>query len=259
MRPGNRAASLPNFVLVNASDPLVVLHCNFKGKCHRLYTRDYVWALHLRRLDVVVVQLLYNCMHAHTMTTACLENAARRMPACNLCPRSFARAVKGCNVFSREHLAEFFARAYLTLPVQSRTLENLANFKDLVKPVTRRIHDITKFHAFRIHKEGSAVLVEVKEKVHHPNWLGFSADGKTVGTGEGFKGWRLMRVGSVRLEGAPPYLLKVVDPTIIRQIELRQQASWQRLPAAFPGGCRQRLFRFFFFFFFWRRSCGSSL
>eukprot|EP00904_Undaria_pinnatifida_P006121 jgi/Undpi1/2639/HiC_scaffold_13.g06018.m1 len=147
----------------------------------------------------------------------------------------FARAVKGCNVFSREHLAEFFARAYLTLPVQSRTLENLANFKDLVKPVTRRIHDITKFHAFRIHKEGSAVLVEVKEKVHHPNWLGFSADGKTVGTGEGFKGWRLMRVGSVRLEGAPPYLLKVVDPTIIRQIELRQQASWQRLPAAFPG------------------------
>lgn len=126
--------------------------------------------------------------------------------------------------------------AYSTLPVKSRTLENLGNFKKLVSPVTRRIPNITKFQAFQIYKEGSEILVKVKRKTHHSNWLGFTADGKTAGAGEGFNEWRLMLVGSVRLEKMPRYHLKKVDPNVIHQIELRQEASWKRLADAFPGG-----------------------
>lgn len=113
---------------------------------------------------------------------------------------SFARSVKGCAVFTREHLGEFFESAYKTLPVKCRTLENLANFKDLVQPVTRRIPNITTFQAFNITKEGTAIVAKVKNKLHHDDWLGFSTDGKTVGTGAGFRGWHLMRERDVRLE-----------------------------------------------------------
>lgn len=134
-------------------------------------------------------------------------------------------------MFTREHLAEFFESAYKTLPVKCRTLENLANFKDLVQPVTRRIPNITKFQAFNISKEGTAIVAKVKTKLHHDDWLGFSADGKTVGTGAGFTGWRLMRERDVRLEETPSYLLKTVDEEIIRKIQTRQEASWKRLPA----------------------------
>ena len=144
-------------------------------------------------------------------------------------------------MFSREHLAEVFERAYTTLPVKCRTLESLANFKDLVDPVTRRIHNITKFQAFKISKEGSAIVVKVKKRMHHEDWLGFTGDGKTVGSGEGFTGWRLMRERSVRLEDTSSYLLKTVDAEIIHKIEMRQKASWTRLPAAFPGGERRQV------------------
>ena len=164
--------------------------------------------------------------------------------------------MKGRNVFSREHLAEVFESAYTTLPVKCRTLESLANFKDLVKPVTGRIYNISKFQAFRISKEGSAIVVKVKKKMHHDDWLGFSGDGKTVGSGEGFAAWRLMRERSVRLEETPPYLLKAVDAEIIRKIEIRQKASWTRLPAAFPGGeRRQVLFSGILFFINGYNSC----
>ena len=67
---------------------------------------------------------------------------------------SFAKAVRGRNVFSREHLAEVFESAYTTLPVKCRTLESLANFMDLVKPVTGQIYNISKFQAFKILREG---------------------------------------------------------------------------------------------------------
>lgn len=134
-------------------------------------------------------------------------------------------------MFTRDHLAQYFEKAYVKLPVKCRSLENLANFKDLVSPVTRRIPNITKFQAFHISKEGSAILAKVKTKLHHDDWLGFSADGKTVGTGDGFTGWRLMRARDVRLEETPSYLLKTVDEEIIRKIQIRQEASWQRLAA----------------------------
>ncbi|CAN0235725.1 unnamed protein product [Ascophyllum nodosum] len=71
--------------------------------------------------------------------------------------------------------------------------------------------------------------------MHHEDWLGFTGDGKTVGSGEGITGWRLMRERSVRLEDTPSYLLEAVDPEIIHKIEMRQKASWTRLSAAFPG------------------------
>ena len=50
-----------------------------------------------------------------------------------------------------------------------------------------------------------------------------------------------MRERSVRLEQIPPYLLKAVDAEIIHKIEIRQKASWTRLPAAFPGGERRQV------------------
>lgn len=149
---------------------------------------------------------------------------------------SFSKGVKGRNVFSREHLGEVFEHSYRTVPVRSRTLENLGNFKGLVYGATRHVPGITGFQAFRISKEGPQIVVKVKRKMHHDTWLGFSPDGKTVGSGEGFAGWRILRVGAVRLEATPPFHLKDVDPEIIRHIEIRQRASWARLPASFPGG-----------------------
>ena len=110
-----------------------------------------------------------------------------------------------------------------------------------MKPVTGRIYNISKFQACKISKEGSAIVVKVKKKVHHDDWLGFSSDWKTVGSGEDFASWRLMRKPSVRLEETPPYLLKVVDAEIIHEIEIRQKASWTRLPAAFSGGERRQV------------------
>ena len=68
-------------------------------------------------------------------------------------------------------------------------------------------------------------MVKAKKKVHHDDWLGFSSDGKTVGSREDFAAWRLMRERSVRLEETPPYLLKAVDAKIIHKIEIRQKAS----------------------------------
>ena len=53
--------------------------------------------------------------------------------------------------------------------------------------------------------------------------------------------WRLMCERSVRLEETPPYLLKAVNAEIIQKIEIRQKASWTRLPAAFPGGERRQV------------------
>ena len=142
--------------------------------------------------------------------------------------------MRGRNVFSREHLAEVFESAYTTLPVKFRTLESLANFKDLVKPVTGRIYNIiSKFQAFKISKEGSAIVVEVKKKMHHDDWLGFTSDGKTVGSGEDFAAWRLMRERSVRLEETPPYLLKAVDAEIIHKIEIRQRHHGRDFPPRF--------------------------
>ena len=92
--------------------------------------------------------------------------------------------------------------------------------------------------------------------MHHDDWLGFSGDGKTAGSGEGFAAWRLMRERSVRLEETPPYLLKAVDAEIIRKIEIRQKTSWTRLPAAFPGGeRRQVLFSGILFFINGYNSC----
>ena len=84
-------------------------------------------------------------------------------------------------------------------------------------------------------------MVKVKKKMHHEDWLGFTGDGKTVGSGEGVTGWRLMRERSVRLEDTPSYLLEAVDPEIIHKIEMRQKASWTRLSAAFPGGERRQV------------------
>ena len=84
-------------------------------------------------------------------------------------------------------------------------------------------------------------MVKAKKKVHHDDWLGFSSDGKTVGSGEDFAAWRLMRERSVRLEETPPYLLKAVDAKIIHKIEIRQKASWTILPAAFSGGERRQV------------------
>lgn len=108
--------------------------------------------------------------------------------------------------------------------------------------VTRRIPRITQYRAFRIQMEGPAVVVEVKKSMHHSHWCGFSADGKEVGAGEGFKPHRLLFAGSVRLEGTPAYQLKEVDPHTIEMVKQRQQASHSRLPAAFPGGecCNRR-------------------
>ncbi|CAN0432499.1 unnamed protein product, partial [Pylaiella littoralis] len=152
----------------------------------------------------------------------------------------FSKGVKGRNVFSREHLGEVFEHSYRTVPVRSRTLENLGNFKGLVYGATRHVPGITGFQAFRISKEGPQIVVKVKRRMHHDTWLGFSPDGKTVGSGEGFAGWRILRTGAVRLEATPPFHLKDVDPEIIRQIEIRQRASWARLPASFPGDVQKQ-------------------
>ena len=133
-------------------------------------------------------------------------------------------------------MAGEFQEAYKTLEVRCQVLENLANFKDLVALVTRRINGITNFQGFYIFREGAWIVVMVKLKMHDDAWLGFSSDGKEVGSGLGFKPWRLMRCTDVRLEEAPPYPLKKVPEEVIHQIEMRQEASWKRLPGAFPGG-----------------------
>lgn len=157
----------------------------------------------------------------------------------NLCAillRSFAKAVKGVDIFTREELGDAFRRGYKKVPVQCRTLENLANFKDLVAPVTRRVPNITNYQAFKIYKEGPSMVVTVKKKMHHEDWLGFSEDGKTVGGGPGFSPWRLMHAHAVHLEATPPYELKLVQDEIIHRVDLRQQASWEKLPVAYVGG-----------------------
>eukprot|EP00903_Cladosiphon_okamuranus_P018358 g16889.t1 len=154
----------------------------------------------------------------------------------------FSRAVKGRNIFTREQLGDTFKAAYKKVPVRWRTLENLGNFKDLSSPLTRKVYSITSFQAFLITREGSSLVVRVKKKMHDDNWLGFSEDGKPVGYGAGLTPWRLMHKNAVRLEATPDYELKTVPPEVIRQIEIRQQASWTKLPAAFPGdSARQEL------------------
>jgi len=150
--------------------------------------------------------------------------------------KSFSKAVKGRNVYTRVHLGEVFTGAYKKLRVRCRTLENLGNFKGLLTPAVRRVPGITRFQAFRISKEGSRMVVEVKRKMHHPNWLGFSPGGEEVGSGEGFEPLRILRSGAVRFHDTPPYELKRVDPEVIRQIEIRQTASQERLAAAAFGG-----------------------
>ena len=133
-------------------------------------------------------------------------------------------------------MAAEFQEAYRKVEVRCQILENMANLKDLVTLVTRRIHLITKFQGFRLFREGDWIVVVVKLKMHHEDWLGFSSDGKKVGSGPDFKPWRLMRCNDVRLEETPPYQLKKVPDEVIHQVQLRQEASWARLPAAFPAG-----------------------
>jgi len=152
------------------------------------------------------------------------------------CLPSFSRSVAKQDVFTRQQLSEKFQEGYESLEVRCRTLENLANFKDLVAPVTNRIPNITKYHGFHIYREGLWMVLTVKLKMHDDVWLGFSEDGKEVGSGAGFRPWRLMRQSAVRLEEAPPYQLKTVPPEIIRQVKLRQEAMLKKLPSNFPGG-----------------------
>lgn len=149
---------------------------------------------------------------------------------------SFSRGVKGQNVFTRRQLGKVFADSFTALPVRTRTLENMGNFKDLLAPFVRRTHGITRFQAYRISKDGSYITLEVKYKMHHDNWLGFSDDGREVGSGEGYKPLRILRSGAVLFENAPATTFKEVDPQIIRQIGIRQTASWSRVAASFPGG-----------------------
>ena len=80
------------------------------------------------------------------------------------------------------------------------------------------------------------MVVAVKRKMHEDVWSGFSEDGKEVGSGPGFRPWRLMRYNAVRLEEAPPYLLKKVPPEVIRNVQQRQEAMKKKLHANFPGG-----------------------
>lgn len=148
---------------------------------------------------------------------------------------SFAKAAKGRNIFTRSLLSGLLKGAYKYLPVSCETLKNLGNFKGLVRDVVRKIPLITHYRAFRIEMEGPAVVVSVKNFMHEAHWLGFSADGKGVGSGEGFKPHRLFYAGMVRLEGTPAYTLKEVDEFTIHQIEMRQGASHSRLAASFPG------------------------
>lgn len=133
-------------------------------------------------------------------------------------------------------MAEEFREAYKKLPVQCEVPENLANFKDLVAPVTRRIPNITKYQAFQISRDGPWMVVTVKLRMHDDIWLNFSADGKEVGSEPSFKPWRIMRRTAVRLEEAPPYTLKDVPAMVIHQLKMRQEASWRKLASAYPGG-----------------------
>lgn len=133
-------------------------------------------------------------------------------------------------------MANEFEEAYKAVEVRTQLLENLANFKGLVAMVTNRIPGITRFQGFHIVREGGWMVVTVKLKMHHDTWLGFSSDGKSVGSGSGFKPWRLMRCNAVRLEGTPPYQLKKVPDEVIHQVQKRQEASWLKLNAAYPGG-----------------------
>lgn len=139
-------------------------------------------------------------------------------------------------MFDRAHLADVFAESYKALPVRTRTLENMGNFKGLVAKAVRRIPGISGFQAFRVRKEGSYMTVEVKRKMYHDVWLGFTSYGREVGSGEGYSPFRILTSGAVRFENTPDYPLKVVDPDIIRQIGIRQQASWPRVAASYPGG-----------------------
>ncbi|CAB1119301.1 unnamed protein product [Ectocarpus sp. CCAP 1310/34] len=152
-----------------------------------------------------------------------------------------AKAVGGVEIFTREEVGDAFRRGYKKIQVKCRTLEHLANFKELVAPVTRRIPIITNYRAFKIYKKGPSVVVTVKKKMHHEDWLGFSEDGKTVGSRAGFRPWRLMHAHAVYLKATPPYELKLVQDEIIHRGDLRQQASWENLPVANAGGFRRRL------------------
>lgn len=149
---------------------------------------------------------------------------------------SFSKHVQGRDIFTRQQMANEFKEAYKRLPVRCHLLENLANFKDLVHLVTRRVHGITRFQAFLISREGDWIVVTVKLKMHDDDWLGFSSNGKDVGSGPDFKPWRLMRFNAVRLEETPRYPLKEVPEEVIHQVEMRHEASWKKLAGAFPGG-----------------------
>lgn len=150
--------------------------------------------------------------------------------------RSFSRQVKGKDIFTRQQMANEFQEASKKVEVRCQVLENLANFKDLVALVTRRIHGITNFQGFHLFQEGDWIVVVVKLRMHHDDWLGFGSDGKEVGSGPGYKPWRLMRCTGVRLEEAPPYQLREVLEEVIHQVWMRQEALWTTLPGAFPAG-----------------------
>eukprot|EP00903_Cladosiphon_okamuranus_P021646 g19900.t1 len=141
----------------------------------------------------------------------------------------------GEDIFSRQQMANEFQEAYQKVEVRRQILENMANFKDLVALVTRRIHLITNFQGFHLFREGEWIVVVVKLKMHDEDWLGFSSDGKKVGSGPDFKPWRLMLCNDMRLEEAPPYHLKEVPDEVINQVQMRQEASWMKLPGAYPA------------------------
>lgn len=149
---------------------------------------------------------------------------------------SFALAVLRRNIFTRSHLAQILGEAYGALPVHCSTLENLGNFKALLDPGVRRVSGISKYRGFRVQMQGAACVVEVKSDMHSENWSGFSADGKEVGTGDGFRSHRLFWGSTLHIEGTPAYPFKKVEPHTIRMIEQRYFASHSRMGATFPGG-----------------------
>lgn len=148
----------------------------------------------------------------------------------------FAADVEGRNIFARSQLASILSAAYTAVPVRCRTLTNLGNFKGAIHGNVNRIHKISTFRAFRVSRSGHAIVVQVKNNMHDENWLGFSPNGKGVGTGDGFAPHRLFYASSLRIEGTPAYELKVVGQKTLELIKQRCVASRVRMPAAFPGG-----------------------
>ena len=128
-------------------------------------------------------------------------------------------AVKGRNIFTRSHLAAALRNSYDPLPVRCTTLENLGNFKELLLGAMCRVPRVSDYRAFRVQKQGAACVVEVKKAMHHEHWCGFSANGKEVGTGDGFSPHRMFYASSLRIESLPSYELKKVETHTLHMLK----------------------------------------